>query len=268
MANQYTYWAASIKLSSAAQKYCSDAAITLPYEGNLLDLTVFVSCYNEAAFIIDTLNTVVDAMKEINKTYEVIVIDDDSKDKSVELVSNYINEHPEINIILRINSKNKGLAQNYIDAAFLGHGKYFRLICGDNSEPKETLLKVVKMMGEADVIVPHYLSFEGKSAHRQFISKLFTKMINLVSGNKIRYYNGLHMHLRHNIMRWHPNTRGFGFQAALLCMIIEQGFSYKEVACITIERRGGRGNALTWKNLRSVIHVFLGILFRRMTSWV
>ncbi|TAK77586.1 MAG: hypothetical protein EPO11_02475 [Gammaproteobacteria bacterium] len=69
-------------------------------------------------------------------------------------------------------------------------------------------------------------------------------------------------------MRWHPNTRGFGFQAALLCMMLDLGFSYQEVSCITIERRGGRGNALTWKNLRSVAHISLSILFRRITTWV
>lgn len=265
MDNKQLYWDASVVLSDSAGQYCHPALITTPYDNNHLDLTLFVSCYNEEKFIIDTLDMIVSAMTKSNKTYEIVVIDDCSKDKSVELVQNYIKTHPQVNIILRINHKNKGLAQNYVDAAFLGHGKYFRLICGDNSEPQETLLKVVSLMGEADIIVPYYLAFEGKSGHRQYISKLFTQLINLVSGNKIHYYNGLHMHLRYNVMRWHPNTRGFGFQAALLCMMLQLGFSYKEVACITIERRGGRGNALNLKNLRSVIHVFFSILLRRLT---
>jgi hypothetical protein len=41
-------------------------------------------------------------------------------------------------------------------------------------------------------------------------------LVNLVTGNRLHYYNGLAVHLGHNVMRWHPNTRGFGFQADIL----------------------------------------------------
>jgi len=37
-------------------------------------------------------------------------------------------------VVLRINKINKGLAQNYIDGAFLGSGKYYRLVRGNDSE--------------------------------------------------------------------------------------------------------------------------------------
>lgn len=259
------YWDASISMSTAANQYQSASAITAPYDGNPIELTLFVSCYNEEAFIENTLNTVVEAMKIVGKTYEIIVIDDCSKDHSVELVETFIAVHPDLNIILRANKKNKGWAQNYIDGAFIGRGKYYRTICGDNSEPVETMVDVLNQLGKADIIVPYYLSAEGKSSWRQFLSKLYTNIINLISGNKIHYYNGLHVHLRHNVMRWHSNTRGFGFQAGMLCMLLDMGFSFIQIPCITIERRGGRGNAVTLKNLRSVTHTMTSILLRRLS---
>lgn len=123
------------------------------------------------------------------------------------------------------------------------------------------------MMGEADIIVPYYVSAEGKSSYRQFVSKTYTRIINWISGNKINYYNGLQVHLRHNVMRWHPNTRGFGFQAGLMCLLLDMGFTYKQVPCITIEKRGGGGNAITWKNLRSVMHTIVSIMLRRLAPW-
>lgn len=261
------FWDATVCLSPSAAIYQSAANITSPYDNNPLELTIFVSCYNEEAFISDTLNTIVDAMNIVGKTYEIIIIDDGSKDKSVELVKAFIAQHPDVNIILRINKKNKGLAQNYVDGAFIGHGKYYRLICGDNAEPIDTIVNVLKMIGEADIIVPYYVSAEGKSGSRQFISRTFTRIINVISGNDINYYNGLQVHLRYNIMRWHHNTRGFGFQAGLLCTLLDRGFTYKQVACVTIERRGGAGNALNWKNLRSVMHTMLSILFQRLAPW-
>lgn len=262
------YWNASITLSAAAQAYHSPERITSPYGCNPLDITLFVSCYNEEKFIVDTLATIVEAMKKLDKTYEIIIIDDCSKDHSVELVQNYIALHPEVAITLRANSKNKGLAQNYIDAAFIGRGKYYRFLCGDNSEPVETIVTVLSQIGEADIIIPYYTEFQDRVFYRQFLSKSYTWLINWISGNAIEYYNGLHIHLRYNVMRWHPNTRGFGFQASLLCSLISLGFTYKEVACITVERRGGRGNAVTWKNLRSVVHTMGSLFIRRLAPWV
>jgi glycosyltransferase involved in cell wall biosynthesis len=261
------FWDASITLSASAARYCSAEMMKAPFENNVIDLTIFISCYNEEVFIVGTLNVVIKALNSIDKTYEIIIIDDGSKDRSVELVRSYIEQHPEVNIILRVNKKNKGLAQNYVDGAFLGHGKYYRLICGDNAEPEETIIKVLSLIGEADIIVPYYVSAEGKSLYRRSISKTFTGIINFVSGNKINYYNGLQVHLRHNVMRWHPSTRGFGFQAGMMCILLDMGFTYKQVPVITVERRGGKGNALTWKNLRSVMHIVLNILIRRVAPW-
>lgn len=261
-----TFWDADVTLSTKAEAYHSEDA-SFPYQNNPLDLTIFVSCYNEEEFIHGTLETIVEAMKVVDKSYEVIVVDDGSKDASVDLVKSFIQSHPEVNLILRVNKSNKGLAQNFVDAAFLGKGKYFRLICGDNAEPIDTIVSVLKLMGEADIIIPYYVSAEGKSLYRRSVSKFYTFLINIISGNKLHYYNGLQVHLRHNVMRWHPNTRGFGFQAGLLCLLLQMGFTYKEIPCITIEKRGGGGNAITWKNLRSVAHTMVSILLRRIAPW-
>ncbi|MCR9191787.1 MAG: glycosyltransferase family 2 protein [Gammaproteobacteria bacterium] len=255
------YWNAEIVQSTAIRH---QKTVTPPCEVCQIELTLFVSCYNEAAFIEDTLNTIIQALDIVQITYEIIVIDDCSKDHSADIVRTFIANHPHINISLRINKTNKGLAQNYIDGAFIGCGKYYRLICGDNAEPIETITKVLKMIGSADIIVPYYVSAEGKSAYRRFISHFYTTIVNWVSGNKLNYYNGLQVHLRHNVMRWHPNTRGFGFQAGLLCLLLDMGFTYQQVSCITVERRGGDGNALTLKNLRSVVHILGSIILRRI----
>lgn len=258
------YWNADITLTESAEHYHQVSEMLSPYDNAPLDITIFVSCYNEEDFIDETLTTIIQAMEMVGKTYEIIVIDDGSTDKSVQLVKDFIARHQSSNIILRVNLENKGLAQNFIDAAFIGRGKYYRLICGDNAEPIDTIVNVISMMGQADMIIPYYVSAEGKSLYRRSVSRMYTHLINLISGNKLNYYNGLQVHLRHNVMRWHPNTRGFGFQAGLVCLLLEKGFSYKQVPCITIEKRGGGGNALTLKNLRSVMHTMVSILMRRL----
>lgn len=262
------FFDADITLSEAAKNIHTPAKLTSPYDDAPLDLTIFVSCYNEADLIATTLETIRTVMLELPLTYEILVIDDVSKDNSREVVEAYIAAHPETNIVLRKNKHNKGLAQNYFDGAFLGKGKYYRLLCGDNSEPKESLKRIFSEIGTADILVPYYTSSEGKSAYRMFISKTYTFIVNTITGYKFHYYNGLHVHLRYNVMRWHPNTHGFGFQADMLCMLLDQGFTYKEVPVIMVEQRTGKSNAITFKNLLSVGHTLLEILIRRISARV
>jgi glycosyltransferase involved in cell wall biosynthesis len=260
------FWDASITLSAGAAALHDPQRLIAPYDSDPLDLTVFVSCYNEADYIIDTLDTIRRAAQEAGLRCEIIVIDDVSRDNSRELVADYIAAHPDERIILRANRINKGLAQNYMDGAFLGQGKHYRLICGDNAEPFDSILAVFRVVGDADIIVPYYTSSEGKSRRRQLISGAYTGLVNLMTGNRLHYYNGLAVHLRHNVMRWHPNTRGFGFQADILCQLLDLGFSYKEVPIVTVEQRRGRSNALTFRNLISVAHTLSEIAVRRMSN--
>jgi glycosyltransferase involved in cell wall biosynthesis len=262
------FWQSDVLLSESARRFHSESQLTAPYDNAPLDLTIFVSCYNEEDYIENTLETIRQVMSELSLSYEIIVIDDVSKDNSAQIVEAYIAAHPEMNIVLRKNKHNKGLAQNYFDAAFLGKGKYYRLLCGDNSEPISSIKAVFSEIGNADILVPYYATSEGKSTKRQLISKTYTLIVNTITGYKFHYYNGLAVHLRYNVMRWHPNTHGFGFQADLLTLLLDQDFTYKEIPITMIEQRSGKSNAITFKNLLSVAHTLLEILLRRISHRV
>jgi hypothetical protein len=183
-------------------------------------------------------------------------------------VQGYIASHPEDRILLRRNRANRGLAQNYFDAAFIGKGKYYRLICGDNAEPVDTMIAVFREIGAADMLIPYYVSAEGKSLFRRTVSSAYTLLVNAITRYRLHYYNGLAVHLRYNVMRWHPNTRGFGFQADIICMLLDEGFTYKEVPVRTIERKKGDSKALTFKNMLSVAHTIVDIVIRRISNRV
>lgn len=260
---------AAVAMTPAAASLHTADDVLMPGARAPLDLTVFVSCYDEAEYIIATIDTVREALNEIDHiSYEIIVVDDCSTDRSSAIVSEYIAAHPQERILLRTNRTNRGLAQNYIDVAFVAKGKYYRLICGDNAEPKQTMLAVFQEIGQADMIIPYYVTSEGKSLYRRLLSNAYARIVNLISGFRLHYYNGLAVHLRHNVMRWHPNTRGFGFQADIICMLLDQGFSYKEVPVKTIERRTSGSKALTIKNMLSVTRTLVDLLFRRLANHV
>jgi glycosyltransferase involved in cell wall biosynthesis len=261
---------AELFMTPAAEQLHNRGEFLDPGQSAPLDLTVMVSCYNEKDYIVSTLDSLISALSEVAiSKYEIIVVDDTSSDGSPELVKQYILAHPEQRILLRQNKTNRGLAQNYFDAAFLGKGKYYRLLCGDDAEPRDTMVTVFREIGKADILIPYYITSEGKSLYRRMLSNAFSELVNLISGHRLHYYNGLAVHLRYNIMRWHPNTRGFGFQADIMCMLLDQGFTYKEIPVRTVERKGAANSrALTFKNQLSVAHTLIDLLFRRVSHWI
>lgn len=258
---------ADVIMTPAAAEYHTSDSVIAPARENPIELTIFVSCYNEEPYIAATLDNIRAAMTAVGTlSYELILIDDCSTDRSAEVVEQYIRAHPDDRMLLRKNKVNRGLAQNYFDAAFIGKGRYYRLICGDDAEPPDAMATVFREIGQADMLIPYYVSSEGKSLYRRALSNTYSNLINIISGFRLHYYNGLAVHLRYNVMRWHPNTRGFGFQADIICMLLDQGFTYKEIPIRTIERKKGGSKALTFKNMLSVAHTIIDIIIRRIAN--
>jgi len=232
-------------------------------------ITLFVACYNEAGNIEGTLDVVRTACAEAGIIYEVVIIDDASSDGSPEIIRRYIENHPEMPIQLHINPKNMGLGDNFGEAAFLGTGTYFRLVCGDNVEPVETLVKVFREIGKADMILSYRPDdVEGKALSRKILSGFYTKLVNFISGYQLRYYNGLPIFKRRDVMRWNPNSHGFGFQADLVTRLLDRGANFVEIPVAGHERNDGKPKAINFRNFCSVGHSLLNILIRRLSKIV
>ncbi|MBA4356206.1 MAG: hypothetical protein C0405_00600 [Desulfovibrio sp.] len=231
------------------------------------ELTVLVTCYNEARFIAQTLETVAAALMAARREYEIIVIDDCSRDASAETIRRYLAAHPDQNIRFCPNEKNRGLACNFIEGAYLGTGKYYRLCCGDNPETLEALTHIFTHAGAADMVIPYQVQREvqGKSPMRKRISMLFTAIVNLLSGNKVKYYNALPVFMRYHVMRFPPISYGFGFQADIVTRLLDEDITFLQIRHLgAIDRKGEEATALSMRNLLSVIHSCVEIAIRRL----
>lgn len=229
-----------------------------------IDVTFFVPCLNEQDNIINTINTILSAVKKLNITYEILIIDDASTDKTKEIIGSFIKQNPSLNIKTKYNETTKGLGYNYIEGAYIGSGKHYMLVNGDNSEPEETLLTILKNLGKADLIIPYFGPYDKRSFLRKLISFIFNRTVNIISGYKLHYFNGPVLHIRENVMRWHPITHGFAYQAELICLLLDQKKSYIEVVVPNVDRVYGITKAFNFKNFCSVAHSLLEISIRRL----
>ena len=228
-------------------------------------LTVFVACYNEEHNIIPALDMLSSVLNDLDFNSEVIIIDDGSTDNSVKIVSEYIKAHQHLPLRLVASPINRGLAYNYVEGAFMGRGEYYRLICGDGGEPRETFIKVASQMGTADIIIPYPVWTKNRTFLRRAISKSYTALVNLISGYRLQYYNGLPLCRRQDVLRWHSHSRGFGFQAELVTRLLDQGASYREVGVLFSERAAGVSSAFKLHNVLSVFHTVIELVIRRIS---
>jgi hypothetical protein len=127
-------------------------------------------------------------------------------------------------------------------------------------------MNIFKHVGVADIVIPcqNQDKILGKSRARRFLSKTFTFLVNFISGYNIRYYNGMAVHLRYNVMRWHPSSYGFGFQADILTRLLDEGASFVQVESYGTDRKGGDSTALHIRNILSVGHTLLELAIRRL----
>jgi glycosyltransferase involved in cell wall biosynthesis len=230
---------------------------------NAYDITFCVPCLNEERHVAGTLGHIREAVAVAGCTAEILVFDDHSSDRTAERAEEFSRSHPEIPVRIFRRERTMGLARNYVDGSFLGRGKYYKQVGGDDAEPVETIVAVISRLGEADMIIP-YLARDPRILSRRILSRVFTALINLVSGYHLRYYNGTVAHLRYNIMRWHSDTYGFAFQAEVITRLINEGASYLEVPIEPVEQAGRSSRAFKLHNLLSVGHSILQILLRRM----
>ena len=241
-----------------------------------IDLTIFVPCFNEERLIERTLDTIREATAQFNFTYEVLLYDDASTDRTAEVIRNYILRNGlEGRFILISNEKNAGIGVNYFRAANRGRGAYFIVLFGDNAEPAEAMRRVFNLMGKADVIIPYFdtrlfdlrLNGDNRSLFRRFVSITYTKLVNLISGHNLRYFNGFVLHRRVNVLANASETYGLGYQSELLCKILDDpAISYLEVKVFNKDRQEGSATAFRLRNIISVFGSLCRILRRRIAS--
>jgi len=248
----------SLEESTPAARTASDSAAVF--------LSVFVACYEEQDNIVGALEALLEALRLTIPSFEILVIDDASTDGSVEKIRGFLASHPDVPVTLLGNRLNQGVATNYAEGAFRARGEWYRMFCGDNVEPVESLEKIFRAVGTAEIVVPYTVEIRGRGLFRKVLSKTFTALVNSISGHRMPYYNGLIVTRTHYVRRWHSNSHGFGFQADLLTRLLSKGLSHVEVPVFGNERATGESKALTFRNLASVSHSLCNIAIRRVSK--
>lgn len=152
-------------------------------------LSILIPAYNEEATITLILEKVLEVELRDNVVKEIIIVNDCSKDKTVEKIEQFISAHPNEDIRLFSQEKNQGKGAAINRAIQECSGDYLLVQDADlEYDPMEYnhLLKPV-FMDDADVVYgsrfmghqPHRILFFWHSIGNKFLTRLSNMMTNL-----------------------------------------------------------------------------------------
>lgn len=110
-------------------------------------VTIGVASYNNARFILETLDSIA---HQTYKNIEIIINDDASKDNSVEVIENWVELHPELDIIFLKSEQNQGICKALNKILRICKGKYISLIGSDDRYLPEFIEKRVSLLETSD----------------------------------------------------------------------------------------------------------------------
>jgi hypothetical protein len=136
------------------------------------------------------------------------------------------------------------------------------LINGDGVEPPDEIKKIVNNIGKADMILT-YID-DRRSIFRRVISRTFVMIINMITLNNVKYYNGPNIYLLENVKLYHGGESNFGFQAELIAAQLRQKKTYIEIEFLPDLTSSLPSQSLSWRVVPGVIGTIISIFLNQI----
>lgn len=145
----------------------------------MIEYSIVIPAYNEAGIITSSLTQVITFMKTFCNSFEIIVVDDGSSDKTAEIVEQYRESNPEITLI---KNPHKGKGPSVWAGIMRAEGQYIYLADSDMAAPVTELKKLsIWIIDQGyDIVIG---SREGIGAQRigePFYRHLMGRVFNLI----------------------------------------------------------------------------------------
>jgi dolichol-phosphate mannosyltransferase len=229
-------------------------------------ISFIVPALNEEIVLERVLREVHSTIDALVATYEFILVDDGSTDRTGEIMERLAGELAHVRVLH--NPLNIGIGGSYRRGLAEANHDYVMMLCGDGGLPAASLPLIIEKAGSADIVVPYILNLKQiKTPFRYFVSRAYTALINLISGYRLRYYNGLPLHRRDLVSRLTISSAGFGVQSETIVKLLKSGCTFTEVGVMGAEATR-RSSALRLTNILSVATTIASLLITlRMARW-
>ena len=199
-----------------------------------VDISVVVPAYHEEAVIGTVVARLQSALDALGRTYEIIVVDDGSKDETAQCARQAgakVISHP-------YNIGNGAAVKTGIRNA---RGRVLVMLDGDGQHAPEDISRLLDDLGAYDMVVGARTGASDTAVHRDVANRVYNWLATYGCGRRIEDLTSGFRAIRTDIVRGYvyllPNT--FSYPTTITLAIVRSGHSLKYVP-ITVARRVGR----------------------------
>lgn len=150
-----------------------------------VDLSIVVPCYNEEAVIPIFLATIEPILKSLELSYELVFVNDGSRDNTLAVLQQAKSDYPQIRIINF--SRNFGKEAALSAGIDFAEGKALIPMDVDLQDPPELIPEMVRIWREdgIDVVLAKRTDRSKDSFFKRWSANIFYRLNNLISVNRI-----------------------------------------------------------------------------------
>ena len=208
-------------------------------------ISIVVPCYNEEEMLEIFYNKINEVSENINAEFELIFVDDGSKDKTLDIVREFSQKDNRVRFISF--SRNFGKEAAMYAGLKATTGDYVAIMDADLQDPPDLLKEMYETLltKEYDCVATKRKTRKGEPVIRSFFSKLFYKIINKMSKTEIvngaRDYRLMTRQMVNSILELTEYNR---FSKGIFSWV---GYRTKWIAYDNIERVAGKTKWNFWK---------------------
>jgi len=209
---------------------------------------------NEEGNLLPTVESVSGALAHRGWDYEIIIVDDGSRDRTGEIADGLAARDSCIRV--HHHRRNIGLHAAYLKGIELARKEYIGWVAGNNIITQPNLDAILSRVGEADMILS-YPDVDPRRKRRRWVSRSFVILLNLLFGVRLRYYTGPCVYRAEAAKKLRPIAHGSMMVPELLLRLIKAGETY-----IQVDIRPKRRTAGTTKTFRisNIVYVASSVL--------
>ena len=217
-------------------------------------LSVFFPAYNEEANIENTVDKTIPILKDIAKTWEIIIINDGSKDKTEQISKNIIKKYSKYDIKLVNHHPNRGYGAAFKSGVYTAKYPWITFTDADGQFDFSDIKTLISTQNrtKADLVIGYYL---GRKVpfYRIWGSKVWQLAVFILFGLKVRDIDCGFKLINKKVVDTIPKLeaeRGPFISSEFLIKAKRSGFKIVEVGVHHFERHAG---AATGSNLDVII---------------
>lgn len=231
-----------------------------------MKVLVFLPTYNEK----ENIRRIIETIDKLNFNKEILVVDDDSVDGTLEIINEMLNQHKNLTLIRRIGKKGRGLAGIVGLKYFIqSDNDIFVELDADYSHHPKYIPELLKYLQKYDVVIGSRMVVhgieKGRKKVRSSLSLMANLIIRIILGIKIKDCTSGYRAFKRDILQKLDFDKFISInpeivEELLYGCILQPNAKIMEIPIIYYERAGGKSKL----NLKKLIKVLIAIIKIRL----